>query len=90
VRFYATFRPLVGGSAVDLPLDEGATVQDLLDAVLARWPALAEHLVDEEGRLSRRANVFVDGRGVRWMPDGVATVLSDAHEVDVFPAVAGG
>jgi len=90
VRFYATFRPIVGGKHAEVPLRPDATVQELVDAVLARWPALREHLLDDDGGLSRRTNVFIDGRSVRWLPEGLATVLSDSHEVDIFPAVAGG
>ena len=90
VRFYATFRPIVGGKEQELDLAPGASVQQLVDAILERWPALREHLLDEDGSLSRRVNVFVDGRGVRWLPEGLATELHEAHQVDVFPAVAGG
>jgi len=90
VRFYATFRPIVGSKLAEVALGPDATVQELVDAVLARWPALREHLLDHDGGLSRRANVFIDGRSVRWLPAGLATVLSESHEVDIFPAVAGG
>jgi MoaD family protein len=90
VRFYATFRPIVGAKEADVPLPGGATVQDLLDALVARWPALREHLLEPDGSLSRRANVFVGGRGARWLPEGTRTPLAGVDEVDVFPAVAGG
>ena len=90
VGFYATLRPIVGARRVEVPLPDRATVQDLLDELLRRWPALEEPLLDEDGSLSRHVNVFVDGRGTRWLPEGTATSLDGVERVDVFPAVAGG
>lgn len=90
VRFYATFRPIVGGKHAEVSVQAGATLGDLLEAILARWPALREHLVRPDGGLSKRANLFVDGRAVRFLPDGLDTPLDPEAEIDCFPAVAGG
>lgn len=91
MRFYATFRPIVGGKHADVALAAGdATVGDLLAAIVARWPELHEHLIRPDGGLSKRANLFVDGRAVRFLPDGLATALAPGQEIDCFPAVAGG
>jgi len=89
VSFYATLRPIVGQRSVDLPVNAGATVQELVDALAARWPGLSEHLFDEAGGLSRRVNVFVEGRNIRWL-EGLATPLEPDQVVDIFPPVAGG
>ena len=90
VRFYATFRPIVGGRHADLSVPDGANVGDLLAAILERWPELREHLIHPEGGLSKRANLFVDGRAVRFLPTGLDTRLEPGQEIDCFPAVAGG
>lgn len=87
--FYATLRPIVGARSVEIELPAGASVQTLIEALAERWPALREHLFTEEGGLSRRVNVFVAGRNVRWL-EGAATPLDGAAEVDFFPPVAGG
>ena len=89
VSFHATLRPIVGGRSVEVSLGEGAVVQDLVDHLADRWPGLREHLFDEDGSLSRRVNIFVDGRNVRWL-DGLSSPLSRGQKVDVFPPVAGG
>ena len=89
VSFYATLRPIVGERSVEVPVSEGATVQELIDALAARWPGLSEHLFDASGGLSRRVNVFVEGRNVRWL-EGVETLLHADQAVDIFPPVAGG
>ncbi len=89
VSFYATLRPLVGTREVDVPVPAAGTVLALARDLASRWPALAEHLLTESGHLSRRVNVFVDGRNARWL-DGDATRLEEGCRVDVFPPVAGG
>jgi molybdopterin synthase sulfur carrier subunit len=90
VRFYATFREIAGAREVELELSEGARVRELLDALFARWPALREHLEAADGGFSKRGNLFVDGRAVRFLPGGVETRIEPTHEIDCFPAVAGG
>jgi LAO/AO transport system kinase len=90
VDFYATLRLVVGKKTVDFSLPEGATVRDLLDAVVQRFPPLGEKLLNEAGRLSRHVNVFIDGRGAPYLENGLDTVLRADQKVDIFPAVAGG
>ena len=90
VSFYATLRPVVGQKTVDIPLPEGATVGELLEAVLTRWPALRELLLDDRGHLSRHVHIFVDGRSHAHLPDALATPLTGTEKLDIFPAVAGG
>jgi molybdopterin synthase sulfur carrier subunit len=45
--------------------------------------------MDEEGHLSRRVNIFVGGRNVRWL-QGLETPLESGQTIDIFPPVAGG
>ncbi|MBW2281232.1 MAG: MoaD/ThiS family protein [Deltaproteobacteria bacterium] len=90
VRFYATFRPLVGAASVELPLAADASVRDLLADILERWPALRPHLLDDAGGLGRRVLFLVDGRPVRYLEHGLDTRIGPGTPIDVFPAVAGG
>lgn len=89
VSVFATLRPIVGGRSVEVPLPEGATVQDLVDQLAAQWPELGEHLFEEDRSLSRRVNIFLDGRNIRWL-DGLLTPVGSHQKVDIFPPVAGG
>lgn len=90
VRFYATFRPIVGGRHAEVAVPDGGTVGDLLAAIVARWPELGEHLLHPDGGLWKRANLSVDGRAVRFLPAALDTPLDPTQEIDCFPAVAGG
>ena len=89
VNVYATLRPIVGDRFVDLPIEEGATVHDLIACMVDRWPELAEMML-ENGEVSRRVHVFIDGRSSRHLPAGSETPLHGGQRIDVSPAVAGG
>jgi molybdopterin converting factor small subunit len=89
IRVYATLRPIIGDHSVELPIGPGATVADVVACMVDRWPPLADLLL-EDGALSRRAHVFVEGRSARHLPDGENTVILEGQSIDVSPAVAGG
>ena len=55
----------------------------------ARFPGVAERMLDEEGELRRFVNVYINGEDVRF-EDGLATTINDGDEVSIVPAVAGG
>ena len=90
VSFFAALRQIVGGRDFDVSLPVGATVRDLAEELVRRWPALREHLFTDEGSLSRRVAIYVDGRNVRWLPDADATALSEGQCVALIPPAAGG
>ncbi len=89
-NFYATLRPIVGSKRLELPLEAGATVQQVLDYLVQRYPALRNELLDEHGNLYRHVHIFVNGRDVPYLEHGMNTSLTASDVVDVFPAVAGG
>lgn len=90
MRFYAAFRQLVGGKEASFDVPENASVGDVLDAIVQAYPEMREQLLNPDGSLSKRANLFVDGRALRFLPNGLATPLEPEHELDCFQAVAGG
>jgi molybdopterin synthase sulfur carrier subunit len=90
VRFYATFRPIVGGKTVEVAVPAGASVRELVEAIVARFPAMGPILLDATGEIPRGVHVFVNGRGAGYLPDGWQTRLTPDDSIDLFPAVAGG
>lgn len=86
VRIPTVLRPHTGGEAkVEVP---GATVGDVLAALVADNPALEERLL-EDGRVRGYVNVFVDDEDIRYL-DGEATAVAEGAELSIMPAVAGG
>ena len=80
-------RSAVGGQKqVEL---EGGTVRELVDALVAKFPALRQQLVGESGDLNRFVNVYVNGQDVRYLK-GLDTPVGERDEVRLLPAMAGG
>lgn len=83
----AVLRPNVGG-AKSLELD-GASIRAVVDALVARHPALGSQLLTEDGDLNRFVNVYVNGQDVRYLA-GLETPVAPSDEVRLLPAMAGG
>ena len=90
VNFYATFRPLVGSKDVDIPLRDGATLQELVTATIERFPALGPMLLNDAGEIARHIQLCVNGRSALFLDEGLDTPLAPTDKIDIFPAVAGG
>lgn len=65
------------------------TVREVLEAVFTTNPRLRSYLVDDQGRLRKHVNVFINNR---LAPDrvGLGDPVSEADEVFVFQALSGG
>ena len=73
-------------------LDAGVAVQllnGLLQALEGRFPGILGRLCDENGKLRRFLNVYVNSEDIRFL-DNQSTTLADGDEVSIVPAVAGG
>lgn len=87
IRVPPVFRTMTGGqSQVAI---EGTTLSEVLDSLESSHPGFKAKLLDDDGKLVRYVNVFVDDDDVRFM-DGLATVVPDGSTVSIMQAVAGG
>lgn len=68
---------------------DAATVAAAIRAVDHLYPGVAERVLDEEGRIRRFVNVFIDDEDARYL-GGAAAPLRDGQAVSVLPAAAGG
>ena len=68
---------------------EGGTVQEVIDNLQSQFPGLKERLCEDDGRLRKFVNVFVNGEDIRF-EDGPKTAVKDGDELSIVPAVAGG
>ena len=68
---------------------QGVTVAEVLENILARYPALKPHLYDANGELRRHFNIFVNGVHLRDL-NGLATELQTGDKVILMASAAGG
>jgi sulfur-carrier protein len=86
VRIPPTLRAEVGG-ARELDAD-GATVAEVLDDLVDRYPPLAAQLL-QDGELAPFVNVYLGGEDVRTR-EGLDTRVDDSDHLILLPAMAGG
>ena len=67
----------------------GTQVAEVLNAVFVEKPLLRSYIVDDQGRLRRHVNVYVNNAMVRDR-DGLSDPVGSNDEVFVFQALSGG
>jgi sulfur-carrier protein len=87
VRIPTILRPLTGGQA-EVAVDAG-TLGGVIDALETAHPGLGTRVLDDDGKLRRFVNVYVNDDDVRFA-SGLDTPTPDGASVSIIPAVAGG
>ncbi|HUN41060.1 MAG TPA: MoaD/ThiS family protein [Acetobacteraceae bacterium] len=62
-----------------------ATVEEVMDALHARWPGMRDRLCDSTPRIRRHINIFVDGEKAT-----LSTKLREGADVFIMTAISGG
>ena len=88
VHLYATLRPVTGGGRVDLA-GSYATIGEVLDRLMERFPALRALLFGSGESVRPMIAIMVNGRDIRHL-DGLETAVAAGSAIDIFPPVAGG
>ena len=83
----APLRRFTGGEPKVLA--SAATVGGLFDDLEANYPGIKARICEEDGRIRRFVNVFVNGANVR-SGDGLETAIKAGDEIGIVPAMAGG
>ena len=68
---------------------EASTVSAVVDTLESKFPGIKERLCDEQGRVRRFVNVYVNGDDIRFL-NSLETPVKDGDEVSFVPAIAGG
>lgn len=87
VRIPPTMRTSTSGEKIVEVL--GATVREVVEGLVATYPALRAQLLDAEGEINRFVNVFLNDTDVRHL-GGIDTPVDDRDTVVLLPAMAGG
>ncbi len=87
VKIPPVLRAQTGGEAA-VPAD-GATVGEVLSALVGSHPDTKSQLFADDGELNRYVNVYLNDEDVRVL-DGLDTAIDDGDTVVILPAMAGG
>ncbi|MEV0775691.1 ubiquitin-like small modifier protein 1 [Streptomyces sp. NPDC050433] len=87
VRIPTILRTYTDGKA-EVPA-EGATVSQVIESLEANHPGIAARVLDDQGKLRRFVNVYVNDDDVRF-EQGLETATPDGAGISIIPAVAGG
>ena len=87
IKIPPVLRPRTAGES-EVSAD-GATVGEVLRALIARHPDTEGQLFGADGGLNRYVNVYLNDEDVRVL-DGLDTAVSDSDTVVILPAMAGG
>ena len=87
VRIPTPMRGLTAGAA-EVTVGPGS-LREVVGALQAVHPGVADRVLDETGALRRFVNVYVGDEDVRYL-DGLDTAVADGATVSIIPAVAGG
>lgn len=63
-------------------------VAELLDALGNRFPELKPHLRDEQGKVRRFLNIYVNDEDIRFLDKNLR--FADGDQVTLVPSIAGG
>jgi molybdopterin synthase sulfur carrier subunit len=67
----------------------GATVAALMEDLEKRYPGIRERICDDQGRVRRFVNLYVNGDDIRFLQQ-LETKVKDGDEISIVPAIAGG
>ena len=87
VRIPPPLRRFTGGSE-EVGAD-GATVGAVVADLERQFAGIKERLCDEEGRVRRFVNIYLNGDDIRFLSN-LETAVKDGDELSIVPAIAGG
>jgi molybdopterin synthase sulfur carrier subunit len=87
VRIPPTLRAATSGTK--LVEVDGATVREVVDNLVGRFPSLAPQLLGSDGNVNGFVNVFLNDTDIRHL-DGLGTPVGERDSVVLLPAMAGG
>lgn len=87
VRLPTVLRPAAGGQSQVTVV--GAAVGDVVDRLIADYPALQTNLVDDAGAVRKFVNIYLNDEDIRFL-EQLETPVAEGDELAILPAVAGG
>ncbi len=87
VRIPTPLKKLAGER--DVVKAEGETVGEVLQWLTKTYPGLKERLRDEQGKVRRFINIYVNDEDIRFSQN-LETPVKEGDQISIIPAIAGG
>ena len=87
VRIPTPLRKITNNS--DEVTAEGANVGEVIEDLEKNYPGIKERICEEDGRLRRFVNLYLNDEDIRFMKN-LETEVKDGDELSIIPAIAGG
>ena len=87
VRIPTPLRRFTGGA--EQVGASGVTVGAIVNDLERQYSGIKERLCDEEGRVRRFVNIYLNGDDIRFLSN-LDTAVKDGDELSIVPAIAGG
>ncbi len=88
-KLFADLAERAGDKHVTVDVEDDATVEDALEALLEDRPALEDRVL-EGGELRSQINILRNGTNVLTQEEGLETEVQADDELALFPPVSGG
>ena len=89
VKVFANFREICQAKTVEVPMENGNRVIDIMETLIQMYPALEEEVFTPERTFKPFVHVFINGRNIIHA-DGLQTRVLESDQFALFPPVAGG
>lgn len=87
VQFFATFRHIFGTKAMEIAVETGTNIGELLNLVFDTQERRKK--IFDNGKVKPYIIILKNGRHIQHL-DGVETELKEGDKVSIFPPIAGG
>ena len=68
---------------------EGDSVQSIIQSIEVRYPGIQHYLLEEDGKLRRHVNIFLDNEMILYR-NQLSDPVTDSDEILIFQALSGG
>ena len=90
VDFYGVYRLSVGTKTIEFEVNPGASLYDLLCAVVERFPSLRDKFFDPLGNLYAYIPLYLNGRNPRLLERNLDTILRVDDLLSIFSPISSG
>jgi len=68
---------------------DGKDINELIESLEKNYPGIKERLCDEQGKVRRFINVYLNDEDIRFL-EAETTPVKEGDEISIVPAIAGG